>query len=361
MNRPGILSAALSLVLLAAGGASANEVVSSETADGTAEAPETTDAEARPDRILDSPAALSPRLRSILNLPDSDVGAEAFGTGNHPYSTARVSAVGETTPVDREPWRITGKLFMRFGSDNFVCTASVIDLNLLVTAAHCVHNFGQEQDGFADAISFEPARHESDRPYGTWTGRTWYIPRVYFDGSDVCSPQAPGIVCENDVAVVVMEPDNEGRNLADVVGRYDVSEFDEFGYAHFIGQRAGHITQLGYPSRDFDGDKMIRSDSLGLWDDPFNVVWGSAQTGGSSGGPEIMNFGTETSATGPSATDEAPNVVVAVTSWGFTSGKVKVQGASRFSRNTTFTNDSNIRTLWRAACNDHADACDSSP
>lgn len=338
----------------------ANEVTASGTESGTPTIVEDT-GERRPGRELASPLELTAKIRSILNLPNSDVAAEAFGDGNHPFTTARVSAINEMTPVDKYPWQATGKLLMRFGSSNFVCTASVVELNLLVTAAHCIHNFGQGADGFADAVTFEPARHENNRPFGSWKGRTWYAPTVYVDGTDVCSANAPGVVCENDVAVIVLEPNDDGKKIADVVGRYQVVEFDEFGYAFFVGQRAAHLTQLGYPSANFDGDKMIRSDSVGIWDDPNNVVWGSDQTGGSSGGPQLQNFGTPTSSTGPGATDANVNVVSSATSWGFTSGTVKVQGASRFSKNTAFTEKSNIKALIDAACGDHPDACDSTP
>lgn len=338
--------------------ARSNEVVAAEPDTGATPAPVADDAAVRPDRILTSPTQLTPKLRASLGLPNSDTGAEAFGDGNHPYTTARASAQDEMSPVDAYPWRAAGKMFMSFGGQTFVCTASVIELNLLVTAAHCVHNFGQEMDGFADAVTFEPARHEGERPFGTWTGRTWYIPKVYFDGTDVCSPNAPGVVCENDVAVVVLEPDDDGQKIADVVGRYGVIEFDEYGYAFFLGQRAAQLTQLGYPSDQFDGDKMIRSDSVGIWDDPFNVVWGSGQTGGSSGGPELQNFGTPHSGTGPAANDADPNMVSSTTSWGFINGTAKVQGASRFSKNTSFTEKSNIMALMTAACADHPDACD---
>lgn len=344
-------------LLIFQNGAAANEVVSAGPDEEAATEMTTGDAEARPDRELDSPLELSPKMRSILNLPSTETGAEAFGEGNHPYTTAQASAVDEMTPVDKAPWHTTGKLFMQFGPNNFVCTASVIDRNILVTAAHCIHNFGEGPEGFADAVAFEPARHADERPFGTWIGRAWYAPQVYVDGTDVCSDAAPGVVCENDVAVVVVDPNEGGENIADVVGRYKVTEFDEFGYAFFLGQRAAHFTQLGYPSKDFDGDKMMRTDSMAIWDDPNNVVWGSNQTGGSSGGPELQNFGTLPDFVGPPPSDADPNIVSAVTSWGFTSGTVKVQGASRFSKNTAFTEKSNIQTLWEVACDEHPDAC----
>lgn len=356
MSRFLITSAVVAGWLILAQGAVANEVVSAGPDSSDAAPPVTDDAEARPDRELE-PSELSPKMRSILNVPPAAlVGAEAFGEGNHPYTTAQVSAADDITPVDKAPWRAAGKLFMRFGSNNFVCTASVIDRSILVTAAHCIHNFGEGQDGFADAVTFEPARHGSERPFDTWTARSWYAPKVYVDGTDVCSANAPGVVCENDVAVIVLEPKDD-EPVADVVGRFNVITADEFGYAFFLGQRAAHVTQLGYPSKNFDGDKMMRSDSVAIWDEPNNVVWGSNQTGGSSGGPELQNFGTPPSFSGPGATDAEPNMVSSTTSWGFTSGTVKVQGASRFSRNTAFTDRSNIQTLWDAACADHPDAC----
>ncbi|WP_170764723.1 trypsin-like serine peptidase [Ruegeria lacuscaerulensis] len=349
---------ALAAALVTPGWAHANEVTSADVGPEAATIVEDTE-ERRPGRDLTN-VQLTEKLRSILNVPSEDSAAEAFGDGGHPYTTARASSVGSSTPVSEYPWRATGKLLMQFGASNFVCTASVIELNLLVTAAHCVHEFGQGQDGFADAVTFEPARHEGDRPFGTWTGRTWYAPTVYVDGTDECSVEAPGIVCENDIAVVVLEPNENGEKIADVVGRYKVVEFDEFGYAFFLGQRAAHLTQLGYPSADFDGDKMIRTDSVGIWDDPNNVVWGSGQTGGSSGGPQLQNFGAPTTAATSDPTDGTPNIVSSVTSWGFTNDRVKVQGASRFSTNTSFTTKSNILALIEAACGDHPDACDGS-
>ena len=313
------------------------------------------------ERMLTSPDQLSPFIRASVDLPDSAVAPAATGEGGHPFTTQRASAVGSIHPVDLVPWRASGKLHMRFGSATYVCTASVIEDSILVTAAHCVHMFGEEGGGFADAVTFEPARHVNERPYGTWTAREWWIPGVYYDGTDVCSPDAPGVVCENDVAVVVLEENEEGEQIGDVVGRYAISNDDEFGYVDFLNQRAAQFTQLGYPSAGFDGDKLIRTDSLGYQDHPYNVIIGSNQTGGASGGAWIQNFGTPTTATTSQPQDAQPNVVTAVTSWGYISDRVKVQGASRFSRNTAYTEVSNIRSLLESACSNNPGACSNHP
>ena len=162
--------------------------------------------------------------------------------------------------------------------------------------------------------------------------------------------EAPGVVCENDVAVIVVEPATDGKLIGDVTGMYDFKDGD-FGYPLFLSEKATQMTQLGYPSDNFDGDKMVRTDSLGYQDDPNNVVIGSNQTGGSSGGPWLQNFGTETADfTGTPPNDVDPNQVTATTSWGFIADTVKIQGASRFATNTAFTIKSNIQTLVEAAC-----------
>ncbi|MGD9921265.1 MAG: hypothetical protein AB7V13_07425, partial [Pseudorhodoplanes sp.] len=125
---------------------------------------------------------------------------------------------------------------------------------------------------------------------------------------------------------------------------------DDYGYGSFLGNRAGQITQFGYPSDRYDGFRMIRTDSLGYHDAPNNVIIGSAQTGGSSGGPWIMNFGIKTSYQGVAPLDDDDNQVVATTSWGYNDNRFMVQGGSRFGKNFTYTVKSNIQSLVDTAC-----------
>jgi V8-like Glu-specific endopeptidase len=277
---------------------------------------------------------------------------------SHPFTTKNASGDGGIEPVNKFPWRAAGKMFMKFGPSTFVCTASVIGKNLLVTAAHCVHNFGGKEGGFADSITFEPARHGSGaaaKPFGTWTAKEWWIPKVYFDGTDICSINAPGVVCENDVAVVVLEKNNE-QFVADLTGKFGFKS-DDYGYGSFFGNKAAQLTQLGYPSENYDGLRMIRTDSIGYQDAPNNVILGSAQTGGSSGGPWLQNFGMKTSHSGTQPLNDEDNQVVATTSWGFTNDVFMIQGASRFGKNTTYTTKSNIQSLHDTACGANPGFC----
>src|SRR4051794_41262217 len=72
-----------------------------------------------------------------------------------------------------------------------------------------------------------------------------------------------------------------------------------------------------------------------------NTQLGSAQTGGSSGGPWMVNFGTRPSVSfsGSLGTASDSNIVVGVTSWGYTAVGGNVQGASWFGKNAEFPSD----------------------
>jgi len=73
--------------------------------------------------------------------------------------------------------------------------------------------------------------------------------------------------------------------------------------------------------------------------------------GGSSGGPWLENFGIRPTLTGTgNGTAPLSNVVVGVTSWGYTNNAVKQQGASPFTSN-------NIVSLVNSACGSRPAAC----
>ena len=354
-----IVFAFLSAASFSLGTASANENVVGRPRTGVAISDQdATAAQVRAQRTLTDPRALSETVRAVLGMREIAPYAlpvDALDGKSHPFTTKNASADGETNPVDRFPWRAAGKLFMKFGQSTFVCTASVIGKNLLVTAAHCVHNFGGREGGFAELVTFEPARHGGTRPFGTWVGKEWWIPKVYFEGTDQCSVNAPGVVCENDIAIIVLERSNN-EFVGDRTGMFGFKA-DGYGYGNIFGKRAAQITQLGYPSENYDGLRMIRTDSLGYQDTPNNVVIGSAQTGGSSGGPWLQNFGMKTSYTGTQPLADDDNQIVATTSWGFTSDRFMVQGASRFGMNTTYTAKSNIQSLVDSACGANPGFC----
>jgi hypothetical protein len=98
---------------------------------------------------------------------------------------------------------------------------------------------------------------------------------------------------------------------------------------------------------------MQRTDSCGFVDGNAsnNTVIGSLQTGGSSGGPWLVNFGIKPVLSGTAVGAEATrNTVVNATSWGYTSTLVKQQGASPFT-------SGNIVPLVSSACGGAPSAC----
>jgi V8-like Glu-specific endopeptidase len=346
------------ILSLQVGAGSANENVVGRPRAPTITEQDQASARVQTQRTFNDPRMLSERVRNVLHIKIFQAEAlpvDPLDGKTHPFTTKNASADEEMAPVNQYPWRAAGKMFMKFGQATFVCTASVIGKNLLVTAAHCVHNFGEREQGFADSVTFEPARHGNDRPFGTWVGKEWWIPKAYFEGTDKCSSEAPGVVCENDVAVVVLE--KRGNDfVADLTRKFGFKS-DEYGYGDLFGNRIAQITQLGYPAENYDGLKMIRTDSLGYQEAPNNVIIGSAQTGGSSGGPWLQNFGMKTSYTGTQPLADDDNQVVATTSWGFLSDKVMIQGASRFGKNTIYTDKSNIQSLHDSACGANPGSC----
>ena len=310
---------------------------------------------------------------------DEKVAPSAFGTFRWPYTHARVANTNigfgsplARVPVTGYPFRPTGKLWMRFGSSWFVCTASLIKKGILVTAAHCVFNYGQTRNGWANEVLFYPANVSNStttaQPYGAWRAVRFYIPTVYYRGTDTCQAGAIGIVCNNDIAVLVVRPKNR-RYVGNIVGWYTYG-WNGYSYTtsnQFGNQHVASITQLGYPVAWDSGYQMQRNNSMGKrvlgtgtnGKQLLNTQLGSAMTGGSSGGPWMVNFGTNAAITGTATHGSHASrlVVVGTTSWGYVDTGPKVQGASYFGQNAEFPlanyggrGAGNIGALVNTAC-----------
>lgn len=268
------------------------------------------------------------------------VSSQEYGTANQPYTTS----LEANSQLD--PYRRAGKLFFRDGSSTFVCSASLIRVGLVVTAAHCVSKFGQQR--YYTDFQYIPAYSSGQAPYGVWDWAAVLAPRSYMFGKSKCAANAPGVVCDNDVAVIALKAKN---------GRYPGSFTGYFGFAiggySYTPNKQALVTQLGYPVSLNGGEQMIRTDSQGYVDATMagNTVIGSLQTGGSSGGPWIVNFGAAPTASGnPFGTAADHNIVVGTTSWGYVNTGVKQQGASFFT-------NGNIAALVNAICPGYTSAC----
>jgi len=220
----------------------------------------------------------------------------------------------------------------------------LIKKGVVVTAAHCVANFGTGQ--LYSNWHFIPGYRNGAAPFGDWTVKNAFVLTSYLNGSDPCA--VAGVVCRDDVAVLLLNA-KAGKYPGTSTGWYG------FGWNGLGFTSAGltHITQVGYPVCLDNGELMERNDSQGFKSaaNSNNTVIGSLMCGGSSGGPWLINFGVRPSLTGTTAgTAPDANVVVGVTSWGFVSNAPKEQGASPFL-------SGNIVPLVNSACSAVPAAC----
>ena len=241
--------------------------------------------------------------------------------------------------TDSYPFRAAGRLFFQNGGLTFACSAALIKPGIVVTAAHCVAAFGSRT--FHSNIEFIPAYTNGIAPYGVWKAAGVRVRRPYLDGSADCDPAAVGIICRNDIAVIRLEAQASG---------YPGTSTGWFGYGWngygFTPSGVTHVTQLGYQVALDGGQLMQRNDSQGVVapERAGNTLIGSLMSGGSSGGPWLVNIGILPALIGTDlGFDAARNIVVGVTSWGYIDGSIKQQGASPFT-------SANIVPMVEAEC-----------
>ena len=161
-----------------------------------------------------------------------------FGTSGLPFSTARADLT--PTPTNEQyPYSAAGKLFFNKAGQTYICSASLIKPGLVVTAAHCVAEFGN--NSYYSDWEFHPGYRNGISPFGAWTAARAYVLTSYLDGTDSC--QQRGVVCKDDIAILVLNPQNK---------QYVGKRTGWFAYAWngagFTQQRITHVTQIGYPA-----------------------------------------------------------------------------------------------------------------
>jgi hypothetical protein len=141
----------------------------------------------------------------------------------------------------------------------------------------------------------------------------------YYNGTDPCA--VAGVVCQDDVAVLVLRAAATGVT-------YPGTSTGWYGYGWngygFTANGLTQITQIGYPVCLDNGGLMERNDSQGVKtaSQSNNTVIGSLMCGGSSGGPWLVNFGIRP-AYHVSCWTSPVNVVMGVTSWGYTTSALQ--------------------------------------
>ncbi len=263
------------------------------------------------------------------NMPE----ANDVGTSGAHFSSSRL------IPTDARlfyPYATTGKLFFTQPDGNFVCSGSVIGPRLILTAGHCVHNGNGDVGGYYGNFLFVPAYHEGDAPYLAWDWSFVITTSSWFFGNNTVPNAA-------DFAIIVAFDQNVNGGLAKIG--------DLTGW---LGWRTNsllpnHVKQLGYPGA-FDSGQIMHQVDAGHWSSAGEgtVLYGSDMTGGSSGGPFVMNFGS--AADGQTGgQDPFSNGVVGVNSYRSGDPNALVIGSSTL-------NDEFV-TMWETACGNASGNC----
>ncbi|MGB4069698.1 MAG: hypothetical protein WBK08_16850 [Nitrospira sp.] len=234
---------------------------------------------------------------------------QAVGTGGVPYTSARVNQPGLETIF---PNRTVGKLFFtKTTGGNFVCSASVIRQRIVLTAGHCVHLGSGGSAGFHKNFLFVPAFRDGSAPLGTFTARLAGATSLWMTS---------GGVVPNLADFGMLEINDRGTTkIGAITGLLGVRT---------SSLSRNHTTKLGYPCNIDNCMKMqqvtSQNRSTTFEPAPNNVEYGSNAREGSSGGPWVMNYGIQ----GKGGLTSNLNAIVGVTSYGYVSTDIHLQGSS---------------------------------
>lgn len=182
------------------------------------------------------------------------------------------------------PYVFVGKVFFTIpGQGDYVCSGSVVNapnLSLVWTAGHCVYSPGV---GWHTNFVFYPARHEGQNPYAFWTANTLGTTTGWANNG----------MFEYDHGAAFMNPGGPGA------GNFLIGQTGYLGFAANL-PRQQHWHLQGYPAEfPFDGEHHHLCATDWATDDqpdgtpgvdPQTIGVGCDMTGGSSGGPWVVDL-----------------------------------------------------------------------
>jgi len=276
--------------------------------------------------------------------PESGVGPLATSSFGAYFTTLRVFPDAATVTY---PYSTAGQLFFtdpRTGG-NFVCTASVLRLRVLVTAGHCVAHGSTTAANryFYSNWMFVPSENNGAAPNGTWTWSLAATRNEWYNNGSVPNQQ--------DVGMLVMVDQNIRGG-----GPFKIGQITGYlGYEYCTGTNCGNppiaknnLTIIGYPCNLDSCTRMEQTNAQTFKSGGSNTwIYGSVMRGGASGGPWIQDFGVAPA--GAPAGLLGNNFVEAVTSYGPVSTTPMYLGASAF--------DARFNSLLSTVCSSHAGNC----
>ena len=293
-----------------------------------------------------------PNAKGVMTKEGASTGIRAFGSFGIPYTTTRVqtgntSALGTTSANQlstSSPYRTVGKLTFSAG----FCSASLIRRSVIVTAAHCIQNFGSGNTIFTN-FQFRPGHYGATgataaqiAPYGTWPRLALVRPATWASGTDIGS----GAARDNDLAVIAIAKNRNNQFIGDIVG---YMSYGWNNYSFVTSSKTGNlhtaaVSTLGYPGIIDSGRIMQRTDGPTYTTTVGGAgqLWqGSNLTGGASGGPWAVNFAARKPVLAGGAVEGSASVmaVIGVTSWGSSDPNApKDNYSSQFRQNSRYPN-----------------------
>ncbi|TMR91252.1 trypsin-like serine peptidase [Nonomuraea basaltis] len=227
-----------------------------------------------------------------LDAPGPKTGAKLNSSeepaSGSPWTAAPTGASGgdqvlQAARSGGEPWtgggavvKTTGRIFFTTQGRNASCSGSAVtsaNKSVVMTAGHCVKLNG----AFHTNWVFVPGYDKGSRPFGTWAATKLLTTPQWNAREDV----------NFDVAAAVVAP-LEGRTLVDAVGGQGLA---------FNQQRRQQMYAFGYPAAaPYDGSKLVYCSGRAFDDFLVSNDLGLTcnMTGGSSGGPWMLNFNEST-------------------------------------------------------------------
>ncbi|MFI6734257.1 trypsin-like serine peptidase [Nonomuraea sp. NPDC050451] len=226
---------------------------------------------------LDAP---SPRTGAKVALGEP---AEGTPWTAPPTGATRAGVELQAARSSGQPWtgsgavvKTTGRIFFTTQGRNASCSGSAVtsaNKSVVLTAGHCVKLNGTFHTNWV----FVPGYNSGNRPFGTWAATKLLTTQQWNASEDI----------NFDVAAAVVAP-LEGKTLVDVVGGQGVA---------FNQGRRQQMYAFGYPAAaPYDGSKLIYCSGRTFDDFLVSEDHGLTcnMTGGSSGGPWMLNFNEST-------------------------------------------------------------------
>jgi V8-like Glu-specific endopeptidase len=227
--------------------------------------------------------------------PDLGVPVPTSGGYTYPYPFTRQYVSSFSAEVNY-PFETVGKLFFTQRDSggtayNYVCSASAIANRGILSAGHCAHNGTGHSNGWSYNIVFVPAYRAGASPKGQWTvvggNNIWVMSNWYYYAN-----------ARQDFSVMKMN----------TLGGYTLGQ--RVGYLGYAWNQSyySHWWAIGYPQASpFNGAYMTACQaSYATYytfgsSGPSLFAFGCDQTGGTSGGPVILAFGTSNYVNGVNA------------------------------------------------------------